>query len=214
MKEHQTTMAQQIKPIQKRRKVLSAIHKNRIKIALLMFVTVIPLTLILTVYIGAYANNRKVHFDQTVTEQTTYVNKFVSKDDLDAIKVNISWYELSYPEVNDQGVLVGGEYKFDMSYEAKENYEIINVSITPVLKTPWTDLRSSIPSTPLLTTNKRVGISFNYELPVSPLWFVEVTEPNLYVKVDYTFMSAGNQVTKTAYILFSLKDLNPTRVTS
>ena len=205
-------MANQIKPIQKRKRILSAIHKNRIKIAFLLFITVIPITLILTVYIGAYANNKKVYFDPTVTEETEYINKFVSPDGLDAIKVNISWYELSYPKPNDSGELVGGEYKFDMSYEAKENYEILNVSMVPVLQTNWTNLRSSIPSTPLLTTNKRVGIAFNYELPVNPLWFVEVTEPNLYVKVTYTFISAGNQVTKTGYIQFSLRNLNPTRV--
>jgi hypothetical protein len=57
-----------------------------------------------------------------------------------------------------------------------------------------------------------VTVPFNYELPVKPLWFVTVTDPVLYLKVTYTFNSAGSQLEKTAYVKLVLEDLNPTRV--
>jgi len=59
---------------------------------------------------------------------------------------------------------------------------------------------------------KSTNIPFNYELPTRPLWFVNVTEPTLYLKVDYTILSAGNPVEKVAYIEYSLADLNPQTV--
>jgi hypothetical protein len=190
-------------------------HENRIKIALSTFVVMIPIALILTVYIGAYANNKRIHFDQVATPNTTYVNRFVDPDGIDALSLNITWYELKKPVEDDQGNLSGGYYKFQIFYTAKENYQVLNVQITPVLQTDWTDMRAISSNTfTILTSSRDFVVGFDYRLPVKPLWFVEVTDPNLYLKVDYTFASANNQVTKTAYVVLPLKDLNPTRVIS
>lgn len=212
MFKEQTTMAKSIVENKKKKTLWGFIHQYRTKIVLLMFLVLVPITLVSVVYIGAYTNNKKVHFDQEVTEETVYLKEFISKDDIDGITLFIDWYELKYPVKNEEDELVGGEYTFDMYYEVKESYEILQVSVTPLLQTPWTNIRSLATQSSLNLSSRRVKVPFNYELPVSPLWFVKVTDPNLYLKVDYSFMSANNQVSKTVYVLFELENINPTRV--
>lgn len=205
-------MAINVIPIQKPKKFWSQVHKNRIKIALSMFFILIPIVLVLIAYIGTYTNQKKIHFDQTATEETVYIKKFVNPDELDALSLNLTWYELRHPVADVNGDLSGGTYTFDIFYTAKDNYDIVSVSVTPVLKTPWTNLRSIGSLTSVYTSSRRMTIPFNYNLPVTPLWFVDVTDPILYLKVDYTFSSAGSQVQKTGYVRLVLEDLNPTRV--
>lgn len=207
-------MAKTVIPVQKPQTFWSKIHQNRIKIVLSLFLVLIPITLILVAYVGTFTNQSKIHFDQSVTEATLYIKDFSEPDGLDALTLDITWYELKHPVEDDNGGLINGSYAFDIFYTAKENYVVTNVTVTPVLKTPWTDLRSMSSQTPIYTSARRVTIPFNYELPVRPLWFVEVTDPILYLKVDYTFTSAGNPIQKTGYIKLVLEDLNPTRVTN
>lgn len=197
---------------QKQQSFWQKVHQNRLKIAFLLFVVVVPVSLLLSVYIGAYVNNNKVHFDPAETPESVYVNKFVSADELRAITLHISWYELKYPVKNDQDVLQNGQYTFDMYYESNENYEVLQVTVTPVLQTPWTEMRAVGAQKTLSTSTLKVQVPFNFELPVKTLFFINVTDPVLYLKVDTNFMSAGNQITKTEYVAFYLNDLNPTRV--
>lgn len=205
-------MAKNVIPIQKPKTFWSQVHKNRIKIALSLFFVLLPIILVLIAYVGTYTNQKKVHFDPAVTEETEYIKKFVNPDELDAITLDITWYELRHPVLDDNGELTGGSYTFDIFYTAKENYDVVSVSVTPVLKTEWTDLRGIGSLTTLYTSSRRVSVPFNFDLPVKPLWFIEVTDPILYLKVDYTFSSAGSQVQKTGYVRLVLEDLNPTRV--
>ncbi len=61
-----------------------------------------------------------------------------------------------------------------------------------------------------LTENERlIAVEFNYHLPVKPLPFVTVGEPNLYLKVEYSVSYGGNVVDKVEYVKYSLKGLNP-----
>lgn len=205
-------MAKNVIPIQKPKTFWSQVHKNRIKIALSMFFVLLPIILVFIAYIGTFTNQKKVHFDPAVTEETVFITKFVDPDELDALTLDITWYELRHPVLDDNDELTNGSYTFDIFYTAKENYDVISVSVTPVLKTEWTDLRGMGSLTTLYTSSRRVSIPFNYELPVKPLWFIEVTDPILYLKVDYTFSSAGSQVQKTGYVRLVLENLNPSRV--
>ena len=197
---------------QKQQSFWQKVHQNRLKIAFLLFVVVVPVSLLLSVYIGAYVNNKKVHFDPAETPESVYVNKFVAADELRAITLHISWYELKYPVLDSQDILQNGSYTFDMYYEANENYEVLQVTVTPVLQTPWTEMRAAGVQTSLSTSAKKIAVPFNFELPVKTLFFINVTDPVLYLKVDTNFMSAGSQITKTEYVAFYLNDLNPTRV--
>ena len=188
------------------------LHQNRIKVVVLSFLIIVPIALILTAYIGAYTNNQKVHFDAEVSNTTVYIKDFTDIDEIDAFELSIVWQELKNPvetEVDGETILTGGFYKFNMFYTPKANYTVNSVNVTAVLKTPWTDVRYIAATAPLSTTVRSVQVNFNHELPLRPLWFVEVSDPILYLKLEYTFMAAGNPLVKTVYIEFPLEDLNP-----
>ncbi len=191
----------------------SWVHQNRIKIAGFLFIAVLPVAFVIAVYVGAYANNNKVHFDAEVTSQTTYVNKFVDIDELEAITLTVDWTELKNPqETTDPVGWTGGYYKFSVFYTVRETYTVGNVRATPVLQTKWTDMRSMIPQQSLSTSVRTFQLDFNYDLPVRPLWFVKVTDPMLYLKVEYTYQTPTGQINKTEYVQVDLSVLSPDRV--
>ncbi|MBU1141758.1 MAG: hypothetical protein KKG64_04465 [Firmicutes bacterium] len=193
----------------------SWLHKNRLKVVVLAFVIIIPIALIFTAYIGSYTTNRKVNFDVEQTDETVYVKKFMNPDEIDAFNLFIVWSELKHPVIiAGTEELSGGYYKFTMYYEVSENYTVKNVSVTPVLQTDWTNLRSVGTSVALSTFEKPVTVAFNYLLPVNPLLFVSVSEPNLYLKVQYTLTTGGNDVNFIEYVKFSLGEINPLNVVS
>lgn len=196
----------------KQKTLLSWIHKNRVKIGIWLFLIVLPISLLITAYIGSYTANKSVYFDKEINEESVKINDFVTKDELKALTLNIEWNSLKKPSLNDEGDLVGGFYGFNVSYTPDANYQLENVKITPVLKTDWKNL-SSVGNQRYIAINMTsFVIDFNYELPTSPLLFVTIEEPNLYVKVEYSYESAGQTVTEIEYVKFPLSDLNPKTV--
>jgi hypothetical protein len=154
-----------------------------------------------------------VHFDAEVTEQTTYVKAFVEADALEAITLTIDWTELKNPqETTDPVGWTGGYYKFTVFFTSKETYTVGNVRVTPVLQTKWADMRSMIAQQSLSTTARSFQIDFNYDLPTRPLWFVKVTDPMLYLKVEYTYQTPTGQINKTEYVRVDLSELSPDQV--
>lgn len=189
------------------------LHKNRIKVLLIVFLLIAPITLISAVYVGSYTSSKVVNFDAEVSDTTVYVKKFLNPDGINAFDLNLVWDELKYPVLDDtSGTLSGGYYKFSIDYTAKDNYVVKSVSVTPVLQTLWGDMRSLGTTITVATTPKYISIAFNYDLPAHPLWFVTVNEPTLYLKVDYVTTSGGKDLSFTEYVVFSLKDLNPLNV--
>lgn len=188
-------------------------HLNRIRIAAFLFIVVLPVAFVISVYVGAYANNNKVHFDAEVTANTHYHRDFLSPEDLEAITLKVDWKELKHPvETTDPVGWTGGYYKFNVYYSTKENYVVGNVRATLVLQTRWTDMRSMTAQQSLSTTARSFTIDYNYDLPVRPLWFVKVTDPLLYIKVDYTYQTPTGQINKTEYVSIDLTDRIPDRV--
>ena len=99
-----------------------------------------------------------------------------------------------------------------MSYTPNTNYSVSSVKVTPVLKTDWKDMKSIGIQRPLSYNNTSFSVDFNFDLPKSPLLFVTIVDPNLYLKVEYVYKTAGQDVTEIEYVKFSLKDLNPKTV--
>ena len=196
------------KQLEKKQSFWKWFHKNRTKIALSAFIIVIPLALIFTAYYGAYTSNRRVFFDSEPTSQTVYINHFVEKDEINELTLHIEWTALKNPTLNDDE-LVGGYYDFSVYYTANQNFIVSNVSIIPVLQTPWTNIRSIGSQTPLTQSVTYIRIAFDYELPVTPLWFVRVDEANLYLKVNYTVQLQNYNVDKVAYVIYRLGDVSP-----
>jgi len=191
------------------------LHKNRLKVVSIAFLVLVPIALILTMYIGSYTANKVVNFDAEVTVDTIEVKKFLAPDDINAFSLNIVWSRLKHPTLNPTtDELTGGYYEFVISYEVNDSFNVKSVSVTPVLQTDWTNLRSLGAVKALAITDRPVNISFNYILPVNPLLFVKVNEPNLYLKVDYVLTTGTGDVPLTEYVKFSLRDLNPLNVVS
>ena len=198
--------------ISKRKAFFSWIHRNRVKIGIWMFLIILPITLVVTAYVGSYTSNKSVYFEQEITEESVKIKDFVASDELKALDINIEWDALKKPLSTDDDELVGGFYRFVMSYTPSPNYLVDSVKITPVLKTDWKDYSSVGIQRYLSTNNISFSIDFNYELPKSPLLFVTIEDPNLYLRVEYTYKTAGQDVTEIEYVKFSLKDLNPKTV--
>lgn len=205
-------MSKTAKTIEKKLSVWQKIHRHRIKIALLLFVILLPIAFVSIVYIGSYNANRKVHFDEVETDQSVFIKSFVSPDEIDALTLDIDWSELKHPTLDQENNLTGGYYTFKLFYTAKANYQVTQVKVTLVLQTPWTDIRSMVNEQAIQTTQRAITVPFNEILPVRPLWFVTVTDPNLYIRVTYTMNVAGTPIEKTAYVMFPLKPINPDRV--
>ena len=189
--------------------ILKWIHNHRIKVGVWLFLVILPISLIITAYVGSYTSNKSVYFEQEITEESEKIRNFVAADELKAITLDIQWDALKKPVENNDGILVQGYYRFDVRYFANGNFDIVSVKITPVLKTDWKNLSSVGVERPISTNFTTFAIDFNYDLPITPLLFVKVEEPNLYLKVEYTYTSAGQDVTEVEYVKFPLEDLNP-----
>ena len=188
------------------------LHRNRLRVAVLAFLILIPLALIFTAYIGSYTANRKVTFDAEITKDSVYIKEFINPDEINAFTLNIVWNELKHPvDTVGSQYFENGYYKFNITYEVNDNFNVKNVTVIPVLQTDWKNLRS-MGSPVSLTDYPIVIVYFDYELPIKPLLFVTVNEPYLYLMVHYTLSSAGQDVEFTEYVRFSLSDLNPMNV--
>ena len=186
------------------------IHKYRVKIGLIAFLVAIPLALLLVAFIGPYTSNKRVYFDE---EQTDVQTKFVDLDDLEELTLAIAWTTLVNPRFDDEGtVTTHGAYRFDIAYESKGSYNLTSVAITPVLRTDWFPYNEIGSKTQITQIEKSVSVPFDETFPMRRLLFVEVNEPNLYLKVEYTYTLLEQTIAKTAYIKYSLKGLNPTYV--
>ncbi len=189
------------------------VHTYRIQIILFIFLVVAPIALFSGIYIGSYTSSKVVNFDTEVSDSTIYVKKFLNPDGINAFNLNIVWDELKNPTWDEEtSSWSGGYFKFAVTYETKDNYIVKSVSLTPVLQTDWSDMRSLGTKVTAAPTTRYMSISFNYDLPAHPLWFVTVSEPNLYLKVDYVITSGGKDLSFTEYVKFSFHDQNPLTV--
>ena len=186
------------------------IHKYRVKIGLITFLVAIPLALLLAAFLGPYTSNKNVYFDE---EKTDVQSKFVDLDELEELTLQIEWTTLVNPRFDEEGtVTTHGAYRFDISYEPKGAYNLTSVVITPVLHTDWFPHNEIGSKTQITQTKKSVSIPFDETFPMRRLLFVEINEPNLYLKVEYTYTLIDQTVTKTAYVKYTLKGLNPPHV--
>lgn len=186
------------------------IHNNRLLIVLVTFLVVVPLSLIVTAYVGTYIGSQKFYFAEEWTDDVERIRDFDAPDSISAFDLSIEWTKLALPTEDEEGNLTGGYYQFLIRYDADDNFDVQSVRITTLLQTDWARMRSLGSSFTLNDgVDEATDIAFNHELPTRPLWFVNVTEPTLYLKVEYTILSAGNPVEKLSYIEYSLEDINP-----
>lgn len=192
-------------------------HTYRTKIALFSFFVIIPITLILVAYLGPLNASRQVTFDQTVSDSSVYISSFKNLNDVKDLDVTLTWSELNLPTRNEDDELINGSYKFNVSYTVLDSKNISGVTVQIALKSLYGTVQNL--SNPVLISSSVNGsdvlVSHNVLYPFSPLWFVTVNEPTVYLKISYkeTIVGISEPLDVIQYAVFSLSDVLPNKVT-
>lgn len=194
--------------------------KYRLKIILFSFVILVPIVFVIALYVGDYLRYKNVEFNDNVVSkfQTSYITledetyHQIINLETDEVLIQIKLIDYMTLEYYDD---TNGHYTFKVRHEVKSNAHIHDIKVNFVIQTNWVNAKSDVIPVPLSTTfgtNRR--IAYNYVLPQSPLWFVTVTDPFLYVEVSYQKEYAMNhEETVHHYFKTYLGDITPTTVT-
>ncbi|MBN3490574.1 hypothetical protein JV173_03495 [Acholeplasma equirhinis] len=191
------------------------LNKYRLLIILILFIVVVPVAFVVSLYLGDYLKYKAVTFgNESITEFQGY--ELLTEDDTNhqviTIKTtdltySIKWMSYTTPLYDDET----GTYVFRVKYEEHSNKFVSNVQATLILQTQWINAKSQpkpIVTQETYSTNQ--NINFNYVLPKSPLWFVTVEMPDLYVKLSYDIQyGLGTIETKVSYHKIDLINLIP-----
>jgi hypothetical protein len=194
-------------------KIFKWLHIHRLPIVIFLFSIVMPIALVLSIYLGSHIGNKRVYFDLEKTEETEIISDFLEIQDVEHFNLFVTWESLKKPVLDESNVLSGGYYTFRIRYESQPNVNMSNVMVTPVLQTPWTNIRYLGQPIQMQEQDRIMLINFNHELPINPLWFVTVNDPILYMKITYTRTIIGQTtVEEVVYVRMTLNDLNPNQV--
>jgi len=192
-------------------------HKYRNKIALFSFFVIIPLTLILVAYLGPLNESRKVTFDQTISDSSEFITSFKDLDEIKDLEITLNWTELNLPILNDNNELINGSYVFNLSYTVLDNKNISDVTVQIALKSQYGTVQNVSNTFPITSSvnGSNITVSHNVLYPFSPLWFVTINEPVVYLKISYkeTFPGISQPVDVIQYASYSLADVLPKKVT-
>jgi hypothetical protein len=195
----------------------SLFHKYRIKIALLSFFVIIPLTLILVAYLGPLNDSKQVTFDQTITGTSEFISSFKNLDDIKDLDITLKWTELNLPILNDKEERINGSYTFNFSYTVLDNKNISGVTIQVALKSLYGNVQnvSNPVSISSSVNGTNITVSHNILYPFSPLWFVTINEPIVYLKITYkeTIPGISQPLDVIQYASYSLANVLPKKVT-
>ena len=175
-----------------------------------ILVIILPATLIASTYISTYRDSLKVSFEPEITDSSVFISQFIDIDDIQLIDLEIDWLEFKRPIRNTEGELINGSYTFQIAYQENSNNSINQVMVTPVLQTKWLDVREAGSQQIIGNAFSSFKIDFNYEMPQTPLYFINVTEPTLYLKVTIVQTIADNQIHHIYYVMYDLSDEFPT----
>lgn len=194
----------------------SLFHKYRTKIALFSFLIIIPITLILVAYLGPLNESRQVTFDSTITDSSEFINSFKGLDDIKDLEMKLIWSELNIPILNDKEELINGSYKFNLSYTVLDGKNISGVTVQVALKSLYGTVQnvSNPVSVSSSVNGSDITVSHNVLYPFSPLWFVTINEPTVYLKITYkeSFPGISQPVDVIQYASYSLADVLPKKV--
>ncbi|VEU82576.1 hypothetical protein [Acholeplasma hippikon] len=189
--------------------------KYRLILTILGIFILVPAAFVIALYVGDYLKYQKVTFDDVVvskfeksylTTESSTNHEEINLENADLI-VKIKLDSFLIPEYYDES----GYYTFKAKYVEQVNKLVSSVQITLVLQTDWMDAKSN-PYSISLSKNysSQHSVAFNHILPQSPLWFVKVERPNLYVKVTYQIdLGLGQTELREAFFKTSLVGLTP-----
>lgn len=196
--------------------------KYRLLIILSTFIILIPIAFVAALYIGDYLKYKEVNFSLPNAEVQDLRSEFetstlITEDETNHQVIKMENSDLIiYIKLDDilvrEYVDTHGYYKFFTKWESKRGNDTTGVNVTFVLQTQWINGKSaplSFAPTKTYPNNSR-EVTYDTILPQTPLWFVTVESPDLYVKVTYTSsFGLGGSEQKTAYFKASLLGITP-----
>jgi hypothetical protein len=174
-----------------------------------IMVVIIPLFLITGTYIKTYQESLKVSFDSEATSESLYIQDFLIVDDIQTIELMISWIEFKRPTLDTNGDLMGGSYTFHISYVAEPGISVSQVVVTPVLQTKWASIREVGVTQMIGSSATEFKLDFNYSMPQRPLYFVQINEPILYLRISLVQHIGATQFPHTYYVIYDLTNEYP-----
>jgi len=193
--------------------------KHRLLIVIFSFVVIVPIAFVVALYLGDYLKYQTVDFGNDpvssfntnyyiTTEETT--GHQIINFETPELTYHIKWVSYLVPEFKEDP----GNYVFKVKYTEKPSKLVSSVNGTFVLQTLWIDAKSapkSIVASESFGTNQT--INYEFKLPQSPLWFVTVERPYVYIKLTYNSEIGMNQSeVKTHYLKIDLAGLTPSAV--
>ncbi len=168
-----------------KRSLGSMISKYRKIIFLTLFFVLLPVILVIGIYSGTKANGEKIRFSEEGA--VVKASKIEDVSGFNEFNLTIKYTEIApLYDTEDKDKKIGNKYTFTITYN-KNLHDISNVSVTGVLVAPWNTYQEL--KTPQNLTEGRshsMVFDFKKETPYSPLWFVNVDYPILYLEVKYT----------------------------
>ncbi len=164
-------------------------------------------------YINAYQSYRKVTFGEdtiiTKFEKMSVIQNKDGKDVLlyqdDYVKITIDLRDYEINKYDDET----GYYRFDYTYSPvseTSTIQVKNLSLAVILQSDWVSAKSDERSVALPTSSTPSSISFK-QVRKSPLWFVSIKRPNLYIQVSYDIVSNDLTSQHIKYFTHSLNGL-------
>lgn len=158
-------------------------------ILLALFFVILPIVIVIGVYSGTKANGQKVQF----TEESEYMStkKFIKLEDFTDFDLDVHYYsrEDLYNVVEDEAdkKQIGHTYTFRFTYKNIDDAPSVEgVSVTPTMVGPWSTYSLMSPNVALNEgTARSVPFKFEKITPYSPLLFVNVTHPMLYLELKF-----------------------------
>lgn len=155
-------------------------------IILSLFFVLLPIVIVIGVYSGTKANGEKIKMKADATT-TISSNKFDSIEDFDDFNLTFEYVKLAKivdPENSEK--TIGNSYTFKVSY-TKNIQDVSKVSISSVLVGPWSTYQViKEPINLSEGSQQNLVVEFKKVTPYSPLLFVTVEHPIMYLEVKYT----------------------------
>ncbi|MGI6359788.1 MAG: hypothetical protein ACOX02_01935 [Acholeplasmatales bacterium] len=168
-------------------------------ITLILFLIVVPMTLIPTVYtMNAFSNHTVLFEDKSL--------KAVKEQDVFTLEFKLD--EIIETKKNEEGKLDGGKYIF--SYEITPKTTVNTILINKVnaqlsiRNDKYNTVAERVMTVYKTTPYNRLVIPFNYNLDKTLLPFVKPDGPYLYIKIDYTETIAELNQTNTHTLIIKV----------
>jgi|GEM_PF-6116315 len=179
--------------IKTKKTFLALIKTYPVRFLLIIMLIILPIVFVATLYLVMYFSHNTFTFSEDGNDPNF---TYSSVEDL---PINL---RIHYTRTEAPTEIIPGSLIFYTGYTRKD-IPITSVTAFFILHTHWQDTTSRT-RVNLNTYNdanpRETKITYNHHLPLTPLWFIHIVSPNLYIKLEIL----SNGVTSTYFL-----DLGP-----